>query len=464
MKAAFTDAVDAMAGFVVDTAISEEARRRAATAFIDTGGVMLAGAGEPAARIAQSLATDEGVGECHVMGTAITTSAGFAAFANGVAAHALDYDDMCFVSLAHPSCVLVPAILAAGELTRANTRTLLDAYVVGFEIECRLGLVMNPRHYHQRGWHCTSSIGTLGAAAAVARVLGLDAPAARHALGIAASSACGLKENLGSMVKPLHAGMAARNGVAAAQLAHRGFTASPHAIDGPQGYLAAMDSEQPSLDAVVADLGTRWEIVETGVTVKLYPSCAATHPPLDALTTIVRREGFTADEVAQIDVDVDSITPRLLIHPNPATALEAKFSMPFCAAAAVAFPRIGIDTFTPDTIRRADVQALMPRVTLRADTAFDTAPPLSQARVTVRLRDGREWSERADGARGYPGRLSEEELAAKFEDCAGRALGTSGTRKAWHGLTSWVCANDGRDLQSLMAVLSTTESSQDTDH
>ena len=148
---------------------------------------------------------------------------------------------------------------------------------------------MNPRHYHQRGWHCTSSIGTLGAAAAAARVLGLDAHATRHALGIAASSACGLKENMGSMVKPLHAGMAARNGVMAARLASDGFTASTHAIDGPQGYLAAMDSEQPrALDAAVADLGTRWEIYETGVTVKLYPSCAATHPPLDALTEIVQ--------------------------------------------------------------------------------------------------------------------------------------------------------------------------------
>jgi 2-methylcitrate dehydratase PrpD len=414
---------------------------------------MLAGAGEPAARIAQSLAAEEGVGDCRVVGTSITTSPALAAFANGVAAHALDYDDMCFVSLAHPSCVLVPALLAAGEITGANARTLLDAYVVGFEIECRLGLVMNPRHYHQRGWHCTSSIGTLGAAAAVARVLGLDLVSASHALGIAASSACGLKENLGSMVKPLHAGMAARNGVTAAQLARRGFTASPHAIDGPQGYLAAMDSEHASLDAAVADLGTRWEINESGVTVKLYPSCAATHPPLDALTTIVRRERFTADQVTAIDVEVDSMTPRLLIHPNPSTGLEAKFSMPFCAAAAVAFPRIGIDTFTPESIHHPDVQSLMQRVSLRANAAFDTAAPLSQARVTVRLRDGREWSEHADGARGYPGKLTDEELSAKFEDCAARALGPSTARDAWNTLNAWLGGTQGGDVRTITAHL-----------
>ena len=452
MSVAFRNGIGAVTSFVVETAISEEARQRASIAFIDTCGVMLAGAGEPAARIAQSLAAEEGVGDCRVVGTSITTSPALAAFANGVAAHALDYDDMCFVSLAHPSCVLVPALLAAGEITGANARTLLDAYVVGFEIECRLGLVMNPRHYHQRGWHCTSSIGTLGAAAAVARVLGLDLVSASHALGIAASSACGLKENLGSMVKPLHAGMAARNGVTAAQLARRGFTASPHAIDGPQGYLAAMDSEHASLDAAVADLGTRWEINESGVTVKLYPSCAATHPPLDALTTIVRRERFTADQVTAIDVEVDSMTPRLLIHPNPSTGLEAKFSMPFCAAAAVAFPRIGIDTFTPESIHHPDVQSLMQRVSLRANAAFDTAAPLSQARVTVRLRDGREWSEHADGARGYPGRLSDEELSAKFQDCAARALGPSAAHEAWNTLTAWLAGTQGGDARTITAL------------
>jgi 2-methylcitrate dehydratase PrpD len=457
------DSVAAISEFVVAAAVPGDARHRAAIAFEDTIGVMLAGSGEPAARIAQSMAAEDGTGACLVAGTPITTSPSLAAFANGVAAHALDYDDMCFVSLAHPSCVLVPALLAGGEITHTHAPTLLDAYVIGFEVECRLGRVMNPRHYHQRGWHCTSSIGTLGAAAAVARVLGLDAATTRHALGIAASSACGLKENMGSMVKPLHAGMAARNGVTAAQLASRGFSANPHAIDGPQGYLAAMDSEHLSLDAAVADLETRWQIIESGVTVKLYPSCAATHPPLDALTQIVQRERVTADQVAAIDVEVDSMTPRLLIHPNPSTGLEAKFSMPFCAAAAVVFPRIGIDTFAPESIRHADVQALMPRVSLRANTAFDTAAPLSQARVTVRLRDGREWSQHADGARGYPGRLTQEELSAKFENCAGRTLGYAGAKSAWDALTAWLNGNEDGNLRRLMTLLAIADRAEDAD-
>jgi 2-methylcitrate dehydratase PrpD len=417
-------------------------------------GVILAGAPEQAARIARSVVGAQAHGESRILGTSQSASVADAALANGVAAHALDYDDMCFVSLAHPSCALVPAALAAAELTHASGRLVLDAYLVGFEIECRLGTVMNPRHYHERGWHCTSSIGTLGAAAAAARALGLDAPATAHALGIAASSACGLKENIGTMVKPLHAGMAARNGVMAARLAREGFTASGQAIDGPQGYLVAMDSERPpsALVDALSDLGARWEILDTGVTVKLYPSCAATHPPLDVLLDLERRHGFTADEVDAIDVEVDSMTPRLLIHDRPSSGLEAKFSMPFCAAAAVVFGHPTIDTFDVPCIRDPRVQALMPRVTLRANPAFDAAAPLSQARVTVRLRDGRTLADQADGARGYPGRLTDEELHTKFLACARRSLSSSAADAA---LAAVLEIDRMADVGALTAVCAT---------
>jgi 2-methylcitrate dehydratase PrpD len=426
------------------------AHERAVAAICDTVGVILAGTSEPAARIAQAMAAD-GRGECRILGTGGTTSPGEAALANGVAAHALDYDDMCFVSLAHPSCALVPAILAAGELSQAPGALLTEAYVIGFEVECRLGNVMNPRHYHERGWHCTSSIGTVGAAAAAARVLRLPAPAVRNALGIAASAACGLKENIGSMVKPLHAGMAARNGLMAARLAMRGFTASADALDGRQGYLAAMDSQHRSLEPAMADLGIRWEILQTGITVKLYPSCAATHPPLDALLGLRRELAFTADDVQAIDVEVDSMTPRLLIYDRPTTGLEAKFSMPFCAAAAVVYGRLGTETFHTGPLQAGDIQALMPRVSLRANPAFDAAAPLSQAQVTVTLRDGRVLQRRADGARGYPGRLSTDELATKFAACAAGTLSPAAADSAWAALQRIDECSDVRELTALVA-------------
>jgi 2-methylcitrate dehydratase PrpD len=400
------------------------ARQRAATAVCDTIGVILAGARERAALIVRQTMAAESRGECRILGTHERVSAPDAALANGVAAHAHDYDDMCFVSMAHPSCALAPAVLAAAELSGASGRTVLDGYIIGFEVECRLGLVMNPRHYHERGWHCTSSIGTVGAAAAAARVLGLDASTTAHALGIAASLACGLKENIGSMVKPLHAGMAARNGLMAARLASGGYVASANAIDGPQGYLAAMDSQRPAsaLADAIADFGSRWEILDTGITVKLYPSCAATHPPLDALLALKGEHGFSAEDIASIDVEVDSMTPRLLIYPRPSTPLEAKFSMPFCAAAAMVFGHPTLETFDMDKILDPRVQKLLPLVTLSTNAAFDSAAPLSQARVAVRLRDSRTFVHHADGARGYPGRLSDDELNTKFLACAQRTL------------------------------------------
>ena len=386
----------------------------------------------------------DGSGECRVLGTAARASAGNAALANGTAAHALDYDDMCFVSLAHPSAPLVAAALAAAELVGASGRELLDAYVVGFELEARLGRAMNPRHY-QRGWHCTSTLGTIGAAAAASRLLGLDAGATGHALAIAASEASGLKENFGTMVKPLHAGLAARNGVVAALLARAGMTASGAAIAGPQGFLAAMDSEQPSLDAFIADLGTRWEIVDTGITVKLYPSCAGTHPALDALLDLKRREGFGADEVETIEIGVDPIVPTILMYDRPSSGLEGKFSMPFCAAAAVVHGRVGIETFDTVQLRDPAIVAMQARVTMRVDSTLDaSAPPLTQARVTVRLRGGRVLTASANGARGYPERpASDEELATKFTSCATQTLSASQAAKALSAL---------RDVESISDI------------
>jgi len=397
------------------------ARAAALRAVVDTIGVALAGAVEPAAEIVRRVIGDSG--PCVVLGTDRRASATNAALANGTAAHALDYDDMCFVSLAHPSAPLVTSAWAAAEAANASGRALLDAYVVGFEIEGRLGRAMNPRHY-RRGWHCTSTLGTIGSAAACARLFDLDASQTLHALAIAASSASGLKENFGTMVKPLHAGLSARSAVLAAELARAGMTASAAAIDGPQGFLAAFDSESASLDAFVGDLGSRWEILDTGITVKLYPSCAATHPMLDALIDLQARERFAADDVERIDVGVDAVTPTVLIYDKPASGLEGKFSLPFCAAAAVVNRGVGMETFDESQLSDPRIASLQGRVTMRVDDALDkAAPPLTQARVTVTLKNGKALTADADGARGYPERpATDDQLKTKFTSCATRVM------------------------------------------
>ncbi|HET9372908.1 MAG TPA: MmgE/PrpD family protein, partial [Vicinamibacterales bacterium] len=405
-----------------------------------------------AGRIVQDIVAADGGNACTVVGTPLRASAGGAALANGTAAHALDYDDMCFVSLAHPSAPLVAAIFAAGELAGAAGSSLLDAYVVGFEIEARLGRTMNPRHY-ERGWHCTSTLGSVGAAAGVGRVLGLDAARASHALAIAMSSASGLKENFGTMTKPLHAGLAAEAGVRAARLAERGLTASAAALDGPQGFLRAMNGDGKDVAAALADLGSRWEILDTGITIKLYPSCAGTHPALDAILDLRSREGLTPDAIERIDVGVDAITPTVLLYDRPASGLEAKFSMPFCAAAAIVDGRVGIDTFDDAKMRDDRIVRLMPRVRMQVEGTLDAAaPPLTEATVRVQLRDGRVLTQAAHGARGYPERpASDTELDTKFMTCATRALTNAEAATALGLVRDLEGLSDARSLARALA-------------
>ena len=217
-----------------------EAVEAARRAILDCLGVMLAGSVEPPARIIQRIAEMEGgTPLATVVGTGRRTGATWAALANGTAAHALDYDDTNFAMMGHPSAPVLSAALAVGELALADGRSLVHAFLLGFEVETTLAEVVNPPHYY-RGWHATCTLGTLGAAAAAAHLLGLDAAQTRVALAVAASQASGLKENFGTMTKPFHAGHAARSGVLAALMAREGWTASEQALEGPQGFFAVL--------------------------------------------------------------------------------------------------------------------------------------------------------------------------------------------------------------------------------
>ncbi len=417
--------------FVATAVVPPAARVAARNAVLDTVGVMLAGSIEPAARLVRDVARVEGgAARCAVLGTGERTGAGWAALANGTAAHALDFDDMCFVSMAHPSAPLVAAGLAVAELADAGGAALLDAYCVGFEVEAVLGRAMNPTHY-ERGWHATSSLGSIGAAAAAARLLRQDAGTATRSMAIAASEASGLKESFGTMVKPLQAGLAGRNGVLAALLADTGFTASEHAIDGSQGLLVAMQSRRETIGDGVAALGHAWEIIDGGITVKLYPSCAGTHPTIDTLIDLRAEYRFTPDDVEAVEVLVDSVTPTVLIHDRPTSGLEGKFSMHFCAAAAVAYGRVNIQTFE-SCLSDPVIHALLPRITMRVDPGVGVdQPPLTEAVVRVRLRQGASLERRVRGARGYPNRPPiADELGDKFRACAERAVSPAAATEA----------------------------------
>ena len=416
-----------LAEFVVKTSLREcpdAAVAQVRRAALDTLGVMLAGAAEPAAASVRAVARAEGgTPLCTVIGTSLRAAPTWAALANGTAAHAHDFDDTNFALLGHPSAPLLAAALACAEAEPADGAAVTLAYLIGFEVSVALGVALNPDHY-TRGWHATSSIGTLGCAAAAASILGLDAGQTRHALGIAASLASGLKENFGSMTKPFHAGHAARNGVFAAMVAREGLTASDAALDGRQGYAAAFSQTTLAPDAFDA-LGQRWQVLASGIAVKPYPSCALTHSAIDALIELRARHGLGADQVAEVEVGVNHVVPDVLRHTVPTNGLERKFSMQFCAAAALATGRVDLGSFDDGPVADAGTRGLMDRVRMVVDpTLPDRLEQHAWSRVTVRLRDGRALASPPRGASGHPDQpLSDAQLRDKFLACATPVLG-----------------------------------------
>jgi 2-methylcitrate dehydratase PrpD len=411
-----------LAEFVVKTSLGDvpaDALVQVRRAALDTLGVMLAGASEPVARIVRRVVrTEGGIALATVVGTRVKTSPGWAALANGAAGHAHDFDDTSFALMGHPSVPLLSTALAAAEAEMADGRTLVLGYLLGFEVDATLGTALNPDHY-TRGWHATASIGTLGCAAAAARIMGLDVVQTRHALAIAASHASGLKENFGSMTKPYHAGHAARGGLLAAQLAREGMTASETALEGRQGYAAAFGASHP-LDRALEILGRGWHLLDSGIAVKPYPSCAFTHSAIDALLELRARHRLSPRDVAAVEVGVNRVVPDVLAHPRPTTALERKFSMQFCAAAALAEGRVDFASFTDGEVTSPETRELMDRIAMVVDPGLP--PGVEQnawSRVTITLRDGRTLATEPRGARGHPDTpLSDAALREKFLGCA----------------------------------------------
>jgi 2-methylcitrate dehydratase PrpD len=425
-----------------------EAARRA---ILDCLGVMLAGSIEPAARILQHVAQAEGGSPlCSVVGTTQRTGAVWAALCNGTAAHALDFDDTNFALMGHPSAPVLAAALAAGELALADGRAVLHAFLLGFEVETTLAEVINPAHY-AHGWHATCTLGTLGATATAARLLGLDAAQTRAALAVAASQSSGLKENFGTMTKPFHAGHAARSGVLSALMAREGWTASDHALEGPQGFFNVLGAGKRALEPL-GTLGAPWKILTTGVAVKPYPSCACTHSIIDSALELRRVQGIRPAEIEAVTVGVTAGVPRILIHSRPRTGLEAKFSAEFVAAAAFTDGRVGIATFQDDRAQDPGLQRLMERITMVVDPEIPGDLERHMwTRLTVRLKDGRSATIAPRPVPGHPENpLPLEALRAKFQECAGLVLPADRVDSVAQMVES---LDTCPDLRSLTAIL-----------
>jgi len=448
------DMTNEIARFVVetpDTRIPSAARLQARRAITDTLGVMLIGSREDCSCIvADVVRGEEARPVATVVGHGFRTSVRSAALVNGVSAHALDYDDVNSAMTGHPSAPLLPTLLAVGEQTQASGRDLVTAFILGFEVEVRLGRGLGRSHY-ARGWHATATLGTLAAAAAAGRLYHLDAPRMRMALGIAASLASGSRQNFGTMTKPLHPGHAAQNGIAAALLAERGFSADPNILEAPLGFLNLFSPAGDAHPEVVTQgLGDRFEILDSGISVKQYPCCFGTHRALDATLALRDTAPIAVEEIERVDVLIPKGAAEPLIHPRPTAGLEGKFSMQYCVAAALLDGEVKLDSFEDAAVRRSPAQELLRRVEMHEDSTESTAVD-GFADVTIVLRDGRRLQRRVDEPRGsalLP--LSPEELDGKYRDCAGRVLGHEDTARTLEMIHS---IEDLPSISTLMGML-----------
>ena len=393
----------------------------AKAAFLDCVGVALAGSAEESSRICGELARQEsGAAEAAVIGQGFRTSATLAALCNGTSAHALDYDHSYLMG--QPTAGLIPAVLTMGEATGAGGKDVLAAYVAGFEVVSRLARSM-PQLSTDGHWHATSSFGTVGAAACCGRLEGLDAAGMRHALGIAASMASGMVWNFATMTKPLHSGLAARNGVLAARLAARGFTSSPAALEEGKG---VFDCFARGLECDVTpfeSLGRTFDLAAMGVSVKPYPCGGLTHSAVDAVLEL-RREGLRPDQVDSMRVGVTSQVADRIMNSLPANGIESKFSMPYILARALADGALALDTFTDEAAADPAIRRLAERIVMELDVSLvETVDGARPADVTVRLKDGGELRRRVDYSKGRPEKpMTPAELREKFDTCAGSVL------------------------------------------
>jgi 2-methylcitrate dehydratase PrpD len=411
-----------VADFIVNTTIQKmpsQAVKIAKDAILDCLGVMLAGAATDEGKIMTRFVRDVGGNPVStVVGGGFRTSAPWAALANGTMGHAEDFDDSGFAILGHPSVPVLPAILALGEQCKASGKDVIEAYIVGFEVESKLGLAVIPSGHYGRGWHATATLGAMGAAAASAHMLKLDLNQTRMALGIAASQVSGVRQNFGTMTKPFHAGHAARNGVVAAMLAKLGFTAHADIIEEKLGFCNVFKGDNPcELGSIVSGLGETYEITTSGIAFKLFPSCHETHACIHTVLDLRLEHGIEPQDVESIDCVISELIATVAFYTEPKTGLEGKFSVEYCIARALYDGKVALEDFTDKSVNQPQVREIKKKIRRHLDPS---QPGLSLIEMTIKMKDGREFYKRSDEIlKGFPQRpLSREELTGKYRQCA----------------------------------------------
>lgn len=385
--------------------------------FLDWLGVTLAGTQEPGPRMTRDYVLEQGgKPQATLLGTARKTSTQNAALANGTASHVLDFDDLGLIG--HPSVTIFGALLALAESKGIDGREFITAFVAGIETEGRIGTLVAPSHY-AAGWHSTATVGTFGAAASSAYVLGLDLEQWLNALGIAGTQAAGLKSMFGTMCKSFQAGKADVNGLLAAELASRGFTSNQDILETPQGF-AYTQTTTPNPQGALEGLGSDFQINK--IYFKPYACCGGTHATIKGVTRLRERYNLTPDNVESITLRIAPMTDKVCNIYAPGTPLEGKFSLRFTAALALSGINPTDQAFTEENIHSPAITAIRDRVTVILDPAFNDSGAATE--VTIKLKDGSELREMVPSP--GPGGDKDEEwkiLVEKFKGVATPVIG-----------------------------------------
>jgi 2-methylcitrate dehydratase PrpD len=426
-------AVASIASFVNRTSLAEidtGVRDSAARVIADTVGVIVAGTtGDLAGPLRSYVGQHVGRGDARILTWDLPVPSEVAAFANGTLGHALDFDDVVSVIPAHPSAIVVAALLAAEPGGSLSGAQLTEAYIVGVEVAAKVGQAIGLGHYN-RGWHATGTIGIFGAIAALAKLLRLDESETRRAIGIGTSLASGLQCNFGTMTKPSHSGWAARSALVAVELARTGWTSNETALEGKGGFFDVYGTEQSSPASIALSLGNPYVFADPGVALKRYPCCYAVHRAVDGLRDLLGGPR-TIGEIAEIRCSVPPTSLRPLLYPRPVTGLEGKFSMEYALAATTLDGSLDLQSFADPQVLRPEVAELYQRITVVEDkrcTVGDgtvrtvSAGTIGFVEVTVGFADGSSKTATVYKPKGSPVLpLDWADIRAKFLGCTSAA-------------------------------------------
>lgn len=431
--------------------IPSKALETAKTAVRDCLGVAVAGGREQSAQLSGTLIREERAKqEATVYGQRFKSSATQAAFVNGIAAHAHDFDHS-FVLGGQPTAPIIPAVFSLGEAIDVSGTHILEAYVAGFEVVA--ALIFAVQGAGGGGWHANGTIGVFGATAACAKLLGLDSSQMEMALSMAASMASGVTSNFGTMTKPLHVGNAARNGVLAARLAKAGFTANTQTLEARNGFF---DNYYPGSKPALPpfeDLGRAYALEKYGVRFKPYPCGGLTHTAIYAAIRLRNDHQIRPDLVEHVDVEVPADTAAPLVYRVPRTGLEGKFSMPYLIARALIDGGITLDTFKDQAVADRDVLQLLEKIEMKVDANLRSGPDGSRpSTVTMKLKNGQTQTLHEKFPKGSPQvPMSEEELVEKFHSCARGVIPGEAAERALGYLARLETLRSVRPLAVLLA-------------